>query len=295
VTPLLTIFTASVRFDLARLWLACVTRAFPREETRIEIFDDSGGGALRPDLLPGAAILRPGAGRRDFQEAYNDALARAATPWLAFLDTDAYPVSREVWPRVRARLEEGASAVLCAPRTGVEGHDTVALVLDVEAYRAALADVPGGFFPRVEGEDPAGRPGRWRGFDTGDLLTGAVAARGGRIEPLRFESEGAFARFDALTNAHLLAVWAGPARLLHLARHDAYLREGCLGNLALRRAYDRAFPAGPPFAFSIPRGACWSSLAFAGPTVLRAGFGRARRLRAGARRLTEFLSEDASA
>jgi hypothetical protein len=294
VTPLLTIFTASVRLDLARLWLACVTRAFPQGETRIEIFDDSGEGVLRPDLLPGAAILRPGAGRRDFQEAYNDALDRAATPWLAFLDTDAYPVSREVWPLVSARLEAGAAAVLCAPRTGVEGHDTVALVLNVEAYRTALADVPGGFLPRVEGEDPAGRPGRWRGFDTGDLLTGAVAARGGRIEALRFESEGAFVRFDALTNAHLLAAWAGAGRLLHLARRDVYLREGCLGNLVLRSVYDRAFSAGPRFAFSISRAAFWSSLVKAGPSVLRAGFGRARRLRVGARRLLEFLSEDAS-
>ena len=290
MTPLLTIFTASVRLDLARLWLACVTRAFSREEIRIEIFDDSEEGALLPELLPGAAILRRETGRRDFQEAYNDALSRAATPWLAFLDTDAYPVSREVWPRVRVRLEAGAAAVLCAPRTGVEGHDTVALVLDVEAYRAALADVPGGFLPRVEGEDPAGRPGRWRGFDTGDLLTAAVIARGGRIEPLRLEAEGACARFDALTNAHLLAAWAGPARLLDLARRDAYLREGCLGNIALRQVYDHAFPAGPPFAFSIGGAACWWSLASAGPSVLRAAFGRARRLRATARCLSKFLS-----
>jgi hypothetical protein len=290
VTPRLTIFTASVRLDLARLWLACVTRAFPREGTRVEIFDDSEDGALRPELLPGAAILRPGPGRRDFQEAYNDVLARTATPWLAFLDTDVFAVSPDVWPRVRARLETGAAAVLCAPQTAVEGHDTVAIALNVEAYRAALVDAPGGFLPRVEGEDPAGRPGRWRGFDTGDLLTGAVTARGGRVEPLRLEGEGAFVRFDALTNAHLLAAWAGTGRLLDLVRHDAYLREGCLGNIALRRIHDRTFPGGPPFAFPVSGLAVWSALVSAGPAVLRAGLGRARRLHAGARRLSRFLS-----
>lgn len=290
MTPRLTIFTASVRLDLARLWLACVTRAFPRESTRVEIFDDSEDGALRPDLLPGAAILRPGPGRRDFQEAYNDVLARTATPWLAFLDTDVFAVSRDVWPRVRARLETGAAAVLCAPQTAVEGHDTVAIALNVETYRTALVDAPGGFLPRVEGEDPAGRPGRWRGFDTGDLLTGAVTARGGRVEPLRLEREGAFVRFDALTNAHLLAAWAGTARLLDLVRHDAYLREGCLGNIALRRIHGETFPDGPPFAFPVSGLAVWSALASAGPAALRAGIGRARRLSAGARRLSRFLS-----
>ena len=290
MTPELTVFTASARLDLARLWLASVTRAFPREAARIEIFDDSDDGALSPGLLPGAAILRPGPGRRDFQEAYNDALARADTPWLAFVDTDAYPVSRDVWPRVRARLGTGVAAVHCAPRDAVAGHDTVAFVLSVESYRAALADAPGGFLPRVEGEDAAGRPGRWRGRDTGDLLTGAVVARGGRVEPLRFEDEGAFVRFDALTNAHLLAVWAGARRLVALARSDAYLREGCLGNLALRPVYDRTFPAGPPFAFPLTGFALWAALASAGPSTLRAALGRARRLRAGARGLARFLS-----
>lgn len=290
MTPSLTIFTASARLDLARLWLASVARAFPREAARIEIFDDSGDGALSPGLLPGATIFRPGPGRRDFQEAYNDALARAVTPWLAFVDTDAYPVSREVWPRVRARLEAGAAAVHCAPRDAVVGHDTVALVLNVEAYRAALADAPGGFLPRVDGEDADGRPGRWRGWDTGDLLTGAVVARGGRVEPLRFEDEGAFVRFDALTNAHLLAVWAGARQLGALARRDAYLREGCLGNLALRAVHDGVFPAGPRFAFPLTGVALWAALVTAGPSTLRAGLGRARRLRAGARRLSRFLS-----
>jgi len=292
VTPLLTIFTASVRPDLTRLWLACVRRAFPPDEVTIEIFDDSAEGVLRQELLPGAVVLRPGPGRRDFQEAYNDALRRALTPWLALLDTDAFAISRDVWPRVRACFADDAvAAVACAPRTVVEGHDTVALVLKVAAYRAALEAVPDGFLPRVEREKPGVSPGQWIGHDTGDLLTRAVSDRGGKVALLHLEDAGEFVRFDALTNVHLFAAWAGPGPLLVIVRRDAYLREGCLGNLALRAAYERTFPGGPPFSFAISPLAVWTALASAGPRTLRAALGRARRLRAGARRIGRFLEE----
>ena len=286
MTPLLTVFTASVREDLARLWLACVVRAFPREETRIEIYDDSDGGAISAERLEGVAILRPGPGRRDFQEAYNDALLRASTPWLALIDTDAYAVSRRLWPRVRARLEAGAAAVACAPRA--PGDDTVALFLDVAAYRAALADVPTGFLPRAEREEPSGRPGTWRGVDTGDLMARAVRARGGRIDVLPLEDEGVLIRFDALTNASLLAGWGGTSVLCALARRDPYLREGCLGNLALRRVAEQFLPDGPSFAFPVSGLALFRALASA-PGTWRAAIGRALRLRRGARRLSGFL------
>ena len=289
MTPVLTVFTASARLGLARLWLACVERAFPRDEVVVEIFDDSKDGALMPGLLPRATVVRPAPGRRDFQEAYNDALGRAATPWLAFLDTDAYAVSREVWPRVCARLRPGVAAVFCAPRTATEGHDTVALVLNVSAYRAALADVPGGFLPRVGREDPAGRPGQWRGHDTGDLLTRAVTERGGAVDVLPLEEEGAFVRFDALTNTHLLAEWSGSGPLLALANEQAYFREGCLGNLALRGVYRRMFPGGPPFSFRVSSGAVWRAVASGGFRSLRDAVSRARRMRVGARRLETFL------
>jgi len=290
VTPLLTIFTASVRLDLARLWLACVHRAFPRGDVAVEIFDDSDEGALRPEFLPGAVLLRPGTGRRDFQEAYNDALRRAATPWLALIDTDAFAVSRDIWPRAHACFaDRSVAAVACAPRTSVKGHDTVALVLRVDAYRSALDAVPDGFLPRAGSEGTGGGPGAWRGHDTGDLLTRAVEARGGRVERLGLEEEDAFVRFDALTNAHLLAAWSGPGPLLELVRQDPYLREGCLGNLALGPAYERAFPGGPPFSFAVSRAAVWAALASAGPASLRACLGRAWRLRTGAKRVARFL------
>ena len=292
MTPLLTIFTASVRSDLARLWLACVTRAFPPGETVVEIFDDSDEGALQPELLPGAVLLRPGPGRRDFQEAYNDALRRAATPWLALIDTDAFAVSRDVWPRAHAWFaDRSVAAVACAPRASVEGHDTVALVLRVDAYRSALEAVPDGFLPRAERERTEARPGEWIGHDTGDLLTRAVENGGGRVERLTLDDDGAFVRFDALTNAHLLAAWSGTGPLLELVRRDPYLREGCLGNLALRPTYERAFPEGPPFSFAVSRAAVWTALASAGPATFTAGVRRVRRLRAGAERIVRFLKE----
>jgi hypothetical protein len=282
VTPVLTVFTASARLDLARLWLACVVRAFPRDEVVVEIFDDSKDGVLTPGLLPRATVVRPGPGRRDFQEAYNDALRRASTPFLVLLDTDAYATSADVWPFVRERLaDENVAAVSCAPRTATKGYDTVAIVLKVAAYRAALAAVPDGFFPRAERLESGDPPGRWFGHDTGDLLTSAVVALGGKHEVLRLEEAGSFVRFDALTNAHLLASWAGRKPLLSLVRRHAYFRDGCLGNLALRAVYEKTFHDGPPFSFGLSARALWIALASGGLTSLRDGVGRARRMRAG--------------
>ena len=290
MTPVLTVFTASARLDLARLWLACVTRAFPRDEVVVEIFDDSKDGVLAPGLLAPATVLRPGPSRRDFQEAYNDALRRASTPFLALLDTDAYAIAADVWPSLRERLaNENVAAVSCAPRTATAGHDTVALVLRVAAYRAALAAVPDGFLPRAVRLESGDPPGRWFGHDTGDLLTSAVVALGGEHEVLRFEDAGSFVRFDALTNVHLLATWAGHEPLLSLARRHAYFREGCLGNLALRAVYGKKFPGGPPFSFELSAAALWTGLASGGLASLRDGVRRWRRLRAGARRIEEFL------
>lgn len=290
MTPLLTVFTASARLDLARLWLACVARAFPRDEVVVEIFDDSKDGVLTPGLLRDATVLRPGPSRRDFQEAYNDALRRASTPFLVLLDTDAYATSADVWPFVRERLaNENVAAVSCAPRTATTGHDTVAVVLRVAAYRAALAGVPEGFFPRAVRLESGDPPGRWFGHDTGDLLTSAVLALGGKHEVLRLEEAGSFVRFDALTNVHLLASWAGHKPLLSLARRHAYFREGCLGNLALKAVYEKRFSDGPPFSFGLSRAALWTELASGGLDSLRDGVRRARRMRAGARRIEKFL------
>lgn len=289
MTPRLTIFTASVRLDLARLWLACVTRAFAGERTAIEIFGEP-DSALDPAFLAGATILRPGPSRRDYQEALNDALRRVTTPYLAFIDTDVFWTSVDTWERVKERLEdERCAAVSCVSRAATEGHGTFAVVLKVAPYRTALADVPGGFFAAAEREEPDGPPGRWFGRDTGDLLLRAVVARGGRVDLLRLEDEGAFVKLDALTCTHLLATWAGSRSVLTLARRDGYVRDSVLGNLALAGVYRHVFPDGPPFEFPVRTVELFRTLAPEGPRELARAAARFLRLRREVRRIEAFL------
>lgn len=286
----LTVFSASVRLDLARLWLRCTRRALPGPDVRVVLYDDSGAGALRADLLPGAEVIGPAPGRRDFQEAYNDALLRAETPVLVLADTDVYWTSTGLAERIEERFADPAvAAVSFVSRASEQGHGTFAVALRTGAYRAALADVPDGFFPSVEGEKEGGAPGRWHGHDTADLLMRAVVARGGAVDLLRLEAGDEFARFDALTNTHLLRAFAGDAALLELARGDAHLREGCLGNLALRGLHARLFPEGPPFEFPLRAFALFRALAAGSPGALARAAARLLELRASARRVEAFL------
>ena len=190
VTMSLTVFAASVRLDLARLWLACMRRALPDPAVRIDISTTTrGDGGLRDDLLPGAEVIGPAAGRRDFQEAYNDALLRVATPFLLLADTDVFWTSTGFPSALEERfLDPAVAAVSLVSRVGDQGHGTFAVAVRTAAYRAALADVPDGFLPRVDGEKEGPPPGRWSGNDTGDLLMRAVVARGGGVDLLRFDA-----------------------------------------------------------------------------------------------------------
>lgn len=289
MTPVLTVFTASARLDLARLWLACVTRAFAGEHVAIEIFSES-NSVLEPSLLPGATILRPGPSRRDYQEALNDALRRVTTPYLAFIDTDVFWTSADTWRRVKERLEdERCAAVSCVSRTATTGHGTFALVVKVAPYRAALARMPDGFFAAAEREEPGEPPGRWSGQDTGDLLLRDVVAQGWRVELLHLDAEGAFVKLDTLTCTHLLATWAGSRPVLALARRNGYIRDSILGNIALAGVHRRLFPEGPPFEFPIRAGALFRALAAEGPRALAQVAARLLELRGSARRVEAFL------
>jgi hypothetical protein len=291
MTRVLTVFTASARLDLARLWLACVARAFAEERVLVEIFGDA-DTLLDPSLLPGALLLRPGPSRRDYQEALNDALRRATTPYLAFIDTDVFWTSAETWRQVRERFDDArCAAVSCVSRTATEGHGTFAVVLRVEPYREALAGVPDGFCAAAEREKPGDPPGRWTGPDTGDLLFRAVVAQGWRVDLLHLDAEGAFVKFDALTCTHLLATFAGSRAAIALARQNAYIRDGILGNLALARLYGRLFPAGPRFEFPIRPSALLRGLAAGGPRQVARAAARFLRLRVGVRHMEEFLRD----
>jgi hypothetical protein len=228
--------------------------------------------------------------RRDFQEAYNDALVRVATPLLAFVDTDVFWTSKDVWPRVMKELEDPrVAAVSCVSRTAAESHGTFAVVLKAALYRGALRTLPGGFFPFVEREADGDPPGRWIGHDTGDLATRAVRAAGFEVKLLHLEQHGNFVRFDAITNTRLIGGWTDPGVLLSMAKKNPYFRRGCVGNLALKSLHDRLFPGGPRCEVPIPPTRLWGSL-LRHPRALARALLDGLEFREGARRIRRFLS-----
>lgn len=288
--PRLTVFAASVFPDVVRLWHACLVRALPPSEVIVEVYDDSADEVLDASLLPGATLLRRAPGRPDFQCAYNDALARATTPLLAFVDTDVFWVSREVWARVLGTLERPkVAAVSCVSREASGSHGTFAVVMKVAAYRDALRSVPGGFLPFAEGEASGPPPGRWIGHDTGDLAAGAVRAAGFEVELLHLERQGDVVRFDAITNTRLIRSWTGERPFLGLAVRNPYFRRGALGNLALHLLHDRLFRDGPRYVPPIRAERLWSALILYPRTFVRA-VGEWLRFREGARKIEAFLA-----
>jgi hypothetical protein len=292
VTPestgrLVTVFTSTIYPDLARLWLACIHRSFPAAETAIEIFQDSDEHVLDPRWLPGATLLRRTPARREFHEAYNDALVRVETPYLAFVDTDVFWITPDLWPRVRqelARPEVGA--VSCASREQTVSHGTFAVVMKAAAYREALKSLPDGFFPAIEDPDPAVPEERWVRHDTGDLATRAVVEAGWEVELLHLYRTGELARFRGITLSRRSAEWLGRRALVRMCHRSRYFWRGYLGNLVLQRLHDRVFPDGPRYGF--PYGS--------GPLLLqslrrdhRYRLAYLRELRAGARRIETYL------
>src|SRR5262249_42285394 len=160
--PLVTVFTSTVYPDLVRIWHACASRAFPADEAVLEIFQDSEDNALCASLLPGVTVLRRTASRRDFHDAYNDALARASTPYLAFIDSDVFWTSVGLWDRVRKQLaSQTTAAVSCVSRTKTASHGTFAVVMKVAVYREVLERFPDGFYPAIEVQDLSIPMERW--------------------------------------------------------------------------------------------------------------------------------------
>jgi hypothetical protein len=248
--PLVTVFTSTIYPDLARLWHACVSRSFPAEETVLEIFQDSDENELDPRWLPGTTLLRRTPARREFHDSYNDALARAATPYLAFVDTDVFWITPNLWPRVRealARPEVGA--VSCASREQTVSHGTFAVVMKVDVYREVMKGLPDGFYPAIENPDPAVPADRWVRYDTGDLATRAVMEAGWKVELLHLYRSGELARFRGITLSRRSAEWLGPEALGQMCHPSRYFWRGYLGNLILKRLHDRLFADGPRYGF----------------------------------------------
>jgi hypothetical protein len=289
-TPALTVFTATVFADVARLWHACVTRTL-RGSARIEIFDDSHGQDLDPALFPGAEILRRSPARRDFHEAYNDAVRRCATPVLAFVDSDVFCLDPGAWARAAAALEEPrVAAVSFVSRTRTPSHGTFAVALKPAAYREALAALPGGFFPAVEGVDAATPRERWVEHDTGDLVTRAVLAAGHEVQLLSEDGAGgAFARFDGITLSRRASLWIGARSLARMAKTSDYFWHGWAGNLTLKELYDGLFPEGPPYDYPFSRTAALAAAISTDPRRTRDRLSYLLRLRRQAAAVRAFV------
>lgn len=287
--PRVTVFTASVFGDVPRIWLACLRRSLPSDYVRFEVFDDSAEGTLDEKLLPDVTLLRRSEERPDFQVAYGDALRRATTPFLAFVDTDVFWLSRDVWPRVMKKFESPRVAgVSCVSRASAASPGTFAVVMRTAIYRDIVRNVPGAFTPFVEREVTGGVPGRWSGDDTADRVARAVKEAGFDVPLLDLAEVGAFVRFDAITMTRLLAAWVGEETLLKMAVTNPYFRRGCLGGLALAGVHDESFVDGPRFGLPLPAALLWRSLLFHPRTFSSAVRDFAEFLK-GAKRIRRFL------
>jgi hypothetical protein len=290
MTPQVTVFTSTVYPDVARIWHACVRRAFPQGEAQFEIFYDSAAGALRPEDFPGAAILHRTAACREFHDAYNDAVRRAATPYLAIIDSDVYWVSEDIWPQVKAELARPeVAAVSCVSRSRRPSHGTYAVVLKPEIYRTVLDRLPAGFYPAAERLDAKLPIAEWRWFDTGDVLTRAVRDAGYEVVFHHLDKTGEIVRFYGITLTRRGGANLGERHLAWVAGRDRYFWRGYVCNLVLKDLYGRLFPSAPAYHFPHrARPLLWHSLV-AGPRMQRWRLGFIRQIRASARKVEAFL------
>jgi glycosyltransferase involved in cell wall biosynthesis len=248
--PLVTVFTCTVYFDIARIWHACVSRIFPAGEAKFEIFIDSDGEPPPMEYFRGVDFIRQGPSRRDFQEAYNDALARADTPYVAFIDSDVYWVSDDIWPSIKSELRKPeVAAVSCVTRSHRKSHGTFSVVMKTEIYREVLKSVPGGFLPANEFMDINVSTVQWRWFDTGDLVTDAVRNAGYDVKLQDLDHSGEVVMFRNITVFRRPADWVGAAILGTIK--GKYFWRGYTGNLALKRLHDRLFDDGPRYHFPL--------------------------------------------
>ncbi|HET9228096.1 MAG TPA: hypothetical protein VFR31_15580 [Thermoanaerobaculia bacterium] len=265
----LTIFTSTVYPDVARLWLACVRRSFP--DAAVEIFWDSD----RPP--PDFPVLLRTPERRDYHEAYDDALARCSTPYLAFTDTDVFWTSRDRWPRLRDELErnERLAAISCISRPDRPSHGTFAVFLKTDIYRRLGVT----FAPAIENVDPDVPWQKWTHHSSGDLAARAVLEAGYEI---RFEEPEGLVRFDGITAPRRIGEHLP---LGHLMSAGRYHWVGLLGNRILAGLHDRLFPH--RYELTVPA----SSLLREAPRIGLLNAARfLARYRNGARRIEEFLA-----
>jgi len=286
--PLVTVFTCSVYFDIARIWYASVSRIFPAGEAKFEIYIDRDGEPPDREYFRGVNFIRQAPSRRDFQEAYNDAVARVDTPYLAFIDSDVYWVSDRIWPSIKNELNKPrVAAVSCVTRSHRKSHGTFSVVMKTEVYRQILKNVPGGLLPANEYMDLSVPTAQWRWFDTGDLVTDAVRQAGYEVGLLRLDHSGEVVMFRNITVFRRPADWVG-AEILGTIR-GKYFWRGYLGNLALKRLHDKLFDDGPRYDFA-PRGRLLLAQALRGnPREMLWRYRYLKRVWSDARKVREFI------
>lgn len=262
-----TLFTSTVYPDVARVWHACLVRALAGTEAALELFHDSVTYAPLEEWLPGVSIRRRGERVREFHEAYNDAVLRATTPVLVFVDSDLLWTSRSLWPLLRDALAApGVAAVAAVSRTSAESHGTFSVAVKPEAYRSVLERFPDGFFPGFDLPSPGAAPETWRFRDAGDRLTEAVTAAGFEVRLLDLLPTGALVNFDSITLTRRALERFGAEPLARLMEENDYYWQGLASNAVLGRLHDRLLPDGPRYGFGFPPG----------PVVARALRGGAR-------------------
>ncbi|HSR50087.1 MAG TPA: hypothetical protein VLV83_04620 [Acidobacteriota bacterium] len=246
----ITVFTSTVYQDVARVWHACVSKAFPRHEAQIEIFHDA-PGQLDVQYFPDTRLLTRGPRRLDFHDAYNDALRRCHTPYLAICDSDVFWIDVELWPYVQEQLKDPAvAAVSCMSRRKRPSHGTFSVVLKPEIYRDVLKRrLPEGFFPRAETIHPSLPVEQWRWYDSGDLISQAVVEAGYDLRLLHCDEEGRLVRLQSITLVRRTASFIGAEALALMAGRSRYFWRGYSSNLRLKALHDDLFPEGPEYDF----------------------------------------------
>jgi glycosyltransferase involved in cell wall biosynthesis len=291
VTPELTVFTATVFPDVARLWHGCVRRAFPAD-TRIEIFHDSDTETLVPELYPGATILKRTPARRDHHDAYNDAVQRAETPFVAIIDSDVFWITPGLWSRVRELLTPpDVAAVSCISRSRRRSHGTYAVVMKADLYREVLRGFPDGYYPGAEYIDERDPMNQSRWYDTGDKMTQAVFDAGYRVELLNLDKAGELIRFYGITLTRRGGDNIGGAALARTSGYNKYFWRGYVCNLVMQRLHDRVFPDGARYYFPFGPGPLILNSLTVSPQLLKYRIGFVRKMMRGADRIEQFLRQ----
>jgi hypothetical protein len=239
--------------DLARLWHRAVRRDLVPAlegaglEVEIAIFCDGGGiendGAFDPARFPGARLVPPGPGARDFVEAY-DRLLGEAHDFLFLLDADVFFLDREFPASLLPSFSRPeVAAVSYLRRNRLPG--VYALLARAETYHGLSAPV---FAARYEGLT------RWPqavNLGPGEAAAAALRARGFSIvEAEPEESAAHLADFHGTTVLRVaraaFAAAIGEPRFTALVGEKRYFAMGAYDNLLLGALYQALF--GEPFA-----------------------------------------------